>query len=88
MSKKRVEIKKVTSQTGAFRTYQSSEAIPKSLQHLINALLLQPSEAVGKPELSKKSCSPLACETNLDAQSFSFLENCDDRFYATFSYLP
>lgn len=46
-------------------TCHSSEAIPRSLQHRINALLLQPSDAVGSPELSKKSCSPRACDTNL-----------------------
>lgn len=33
--------------------YQSSEAIPKSLQHLIKALLFAPSEAVANPEGSK-----------------------------------
>ena len=47
------------------RKYHNSEAIPKSLQHLINAFDLQPSVAVGKPEGSKKVCSPLAIETNL-----------------------
>lgn len=46
-------------------TYHSSDAIPKSLQHRINALLLHPSDAVGKLVMSKKSCSPLAWDTNL-----------------------
>jgi len=39
--------------------------MPKSLQHLINALLLHPSLAVGIPLGSKKVCSPLATLTNL-----------------------
>lgn len=51
-------------------TYHSSEAIPRSLQHRIKALLLQPSDAVGSPELSKKSCSPRACDTNLNYLSY------------------
>ena len=54
--------------TGAYNilvTYQSSLAIPRSLQHLINALLLQASVAVGIPEGSKYSCSPLAIATSL-----------------------
>lgn len=31
-------------------TYQSSLAMPRSLQHRIRALLLQPSVAVGSPD--------------------------------------
>lgn len=42
--------------------------MPKSLQQRINALLLHPSEAVGNPETSKKSCSPRACDTNRPLQ--------------------
>jgi len=44
---------------------QSSLAIPKSLQHLINALLLHASVAVAIPEGSKYSCSPRATATSL-----------------------
>lgn len=43
----------------------SSEAIPRSLQHLIKAFDLAPSEAVAIPWGLKYSCSPLAVETNL-----------------------
>ena len=55
------------------RTHQSSLAIPRSLQHLINALLLHASVAVGIPAGSKYSCSPLAIATNLEIthQGFS-----------------
>jgi hypothetical protein len=42
--------------------------MPRSLQQRINALLLQPSEAVGNPDTSKKSCSPLACDTKRPLQ--------------------
>lgn len=45
--------------------HQSSLAIPRSLQHRIKALLLQPSVAVGMPEGSKYSCSPRAMPTSL-----------------------
>lgn len=44
---------------------QSSLAIPRSLQHLINALLLHASVAVAIPEGSKYSCSPRATATSL-----------------------
>jgi hypothetical protein len=50
-------------------TNQSSLATPKSLQHRINALLLHASVAVGMPEGSKYSCSPLAIPTNLQGRS-------------------
>lgn len=46
-------------------TDQSSLATPRSLQHLINALLLHASVAVGIPEGSKYSCSPRATATSL-----------------------
>ncbi len=46
-------------------TYQSSEAIPKSLQHRIKAFDFAPSCAVEIPDGSKYSCSPLATATNL-----------------------
>ena len=46
------------------RGSQSSEAIPKSLQHRIKALDLQPSVAVGIPSGSKYCCSPRAMETS------------------------
>ena len=52
--------------------YQSSLAIPRSLQHLINALLLQASVAVGIPEGSKYSCSPLAIPTSLEIAHRNF----------------
>lgn len=44
---------------------QSSLATPRSLQHLMSALLLHASVAVGMPEGSKYSCSPLATATSL-----------------------
>ena len=47
------------------KTNQSSEAIPRSLQHRMRAFDLHPSVAVGNPAGSKKVCSPLATETNL-----------------------
>ena len=55
--------------------HQSSLAMPRSLQHLINALLLQASVAVGIPEGSKYSCSPLEIPTSLEVanQNFSTL---------------
>lgn len=43
----------------------NSLAIPRSLQHRIRALLLQPSVAVGMPLGSKYSCSPRATATSL-----------------------
>lgn len=43
----------------------SSEAIPRSFEHLIRAFDLQPSVAVGIPLGSKYSCSPLATDTSL-----------------------
>lgn len=46
-------------------SYQSSLAMPKSLQHLMRALLLHDSVAVATPEGSKNSCSPRAIATNL-----------------------
>lgn len=48
-------------------TDQSSEAMPRSLQHLMRALLLHPSVAVGIPFASKNVCSPRATLTNLDS---------------------
>ena len=48
------------------RGSQSSEAIPRSLQHRIRALDLQPSVAVGMPSGSKYCCSPRAMETRLE----------------------
>ena len=53
------------------KPYQSSLAIPKSLQHLMRALLLHPSAAVGIPEGSKYSFSPLAMATSLGGQLIS-----------------
>lgn len=47
------------------KTYHNSLAIPRSLQHLMRALLLHASVAVGIPEGSKYSCSPRAMATNL-----------------------
>jgi hypothetical protein len=47
------------------RGLHSSWAIPRSLQHRINALDLAPSLAVATPDGSKYSCSPLAVDTNL-----------------------
>lgn len=47
------------------RGSQSSEAIPKSLQHRIRAFDLQPSVAVGMPSGSKYCCSPRAIDTSL-----------------------
>lgn len=47
------------------RGSHSSDAIPRSLQHRINAFDLQPSVAVGMPSGSKYCCSPRAIETNL-----------------------
>lgn len=47
------------------RGSQSSDAIPRSLQHRIRALDLQPSVAVGIPSGSKYCCSPRAIETSL-----------------------
>jgi hypothetical protein len=44
---------------------QSSLAMPRSLQHRINALDLHPSVAVGMPSGSKYCCSPRAIETSL-----------------------
>lgn len=52
--------------------YQSSLAIPKSLQQRIRALLLHASVAVAIPEGSKYSCSPLAIATNLESRPISF----------------
>lgn len=49
------------------RGSHNSLATPKSLQHRISALLLHASVAVGMPEGSKYSCSPLAIATNLDS---------------------
>jgi hypothetical protein len=46
-------------------TDQSSLAIPKSLQHLMRALDLHPSVAVGSPSGLKNVCSPLATLTSL-----------------------
>ena len=46
-------------------TDQSSEAIPRSLQHRIRAFDLHASVAVGIPLLSKNSCSPRAIATRL-----------------------
>lgn len=46
-------------------THHSSLATPKSLQHLISALLLQASVAVAMPFTSKYSCSPRATATRL-----------------------
>lgn len=62
-------------------TDQSSEAIPKSLQHRIKAFDLHPSVAVGRPDGSKKVCSPLATETSLRAsergeESVELLNRC------------
>lgn len=66
--------------------YHSSDAIPRSLQHRINALLLHPSDAVGRPVISKKSCSPLAWDTNLHSYGqlfllFSLLPNTQSTFH-------
>jgi hypothetical protein len=61
------------------RAHQSSLAIPRSLQHLINALLLHASVAVGIPEGSKYSCSPLATATNLEVTRQSFSMSQTDR---------
>jgi hypothetical protein len=47
------------------RGSHSSDAIPRSLQHRIRALDLQPSVAVGMPSGSKYCCSPRAMETSL-----------------------
>ena len=47
------------------RTHQSSLAMPRSLQHRMRALLLQPSLAVGTPLGSKNVCSPRATDTSL-----------------------
>jgi hypothetical protein len=47
------------------RGSQSSDAMPRSLQHRIKALDLQPSVAVGIPSGSKYCCSPRAIETSL-----------------------
>lgn len=47
------------------RGSQSSEAIPRSLQHRISALDLAPSVAVATPSGEKYSCSPRAVETKL-----------------------
>src|ERR1700677_3610298 len=46
-------------------THQSSLAIPRSLQHLMRALLLHASVAVAIPAGSKNSCSPRAMATSL-----------------------
>lgn len=43
--------------------------MPKSLQHRINALLLQASAAVGSPLESKYCCSPRATDTSLQVKS-------------------
>jgi hypothetical protein len=53
---------------GEEKMNQSSLAIPRSLQHRINALLLHPSVAVGIPLGSKNVCSPRATETSLFVQ--------------------
>lgn len=53
------------------KPYQSSLAIPKSLQHRIRALLLHPSAAVGIPDGSKYSFSPLAMATSLRGKLIS-----------------
>ena len=50
------------------RGSHSSLATPKSLQHRMSALLLHASVAVGMPEGSKYSCSPLAIATNLSSR--------------------
>ena len=50
----------------------NSDAIPKSLQQRMSALLLQPSVAVGMPEGSKKSCSPRATETSRPWQTRAY----------------
>jgi hypothetical protein len=54
-----------TSGTHTKLTHHSSLAIPRSLQHLMRALDLQASVAVGTPDGSKYSCSPLAIATSL-----------------------
>lgn len=51
------------------RGSQSSEAIPRSLQHRMRAFDFAPSEAVAIPLGSKYSCSPRAVATNLRASS-------------------
>jgi hypothetical protein len=48
-----------------YRGSQSSLATPRSLQHRMRALDLQPSVAVGIPSGSKYCCSPRATETSL-----------------------
>lgn len=71
--------------------YHSSDAIPKSLQHRINALLLHPSDAVGRPVISKKSCSPLAWDTNLHSYCQPFLPFLPSSLTSTHThtkYLP
>jgi hypothetical protein len=50
---------------GSRATHQSSLAIPRSLQHLMRALLLHASVAVAIPAGSKNSCSPRAIATSL-----------------------
>jgi hypothetical protein len=53
----------------------SSEAIPRSFEHLIRAFDLQPSVAVGIPLGSKYSCSPRATDTSLPVSNV--LDMCD-----------
>lgn len=50
------------------RGSQSSDAMPKSLQHRMRALDLAPSEAVAMPFGSKYSCSPRAVEMYLQVR--------------------
>jgi hypothetical protein len=47
------------------RGSQSSDAMPRSLQQRMSALLLHASVAVGMPDGSKYSCSPRAIATSL-----------------------
>jgi hypothetical protein len=59
----------VESSVAEAKAHQSSLATPRSLQHLMSAFDLHPSVAVGTPDGSKYSCSPLAMETSLPKQT-------------------
>jgi len=61
----KIKVNRRKEQVNRKKTHQSSLAIPKSLQHLINALLFTDSVAVGIPDGSKYSCSPRAMATRL-----------------------
>jgi hypothetical protein len=53
------------------KPYQSSLAMPRSLQQRMSALLLHPSVAVGIPFGSKYSCSPRAMLTRLQIHALN-----------------